>query len=282
MAFPLRLLGILAPALAALAAPAAEVTWMLGQLPPMVMTQGPLAGQGAGQVLFADLLRRDFPAFEWRIEYASPQRVLHEMERRDGICSFAFARLPEREGKILFSRRAMTMPGFGVILREDRLGEFRRFLDRNGAVDLALLGQAGRLSGGYVVGRPHFGILQDFIDHHDPSLSLVADDSVRLFRQLEARRLDFLFGLRDETNYFAETLGQEGRFASLPIAGTEQYGEAALNCSIGPVGHKVMAAFDAFLADDRHWAEFVAPWRRWLSPADYAMALVPRQTSPVR
>jgi uncharacterized protein (TIGR02285 family) len=215
------------------------------------------------------------------LEAAAPLRVLHEMERRDGICSFAFAKLPEREGKILF-RRAMAMPGFGVILREDRLGEFQRFLDKSGAVDLALLGQARGLSGGYVVGRPHFGILQDFIDHHDPKLALVADDSVKLFRQLEARRLDFLFGLRDETNYFAEVLGRNGRFASLPIAGTQQYGEAYLNCSTGPIGQKMMAAFDAFLADDRHWAEFVAPWQRWLSPADYAVALGAGHTSPVK
>jgi len=271
---------LLAAALCSWAARAERVVWMLPDLPPMVMSGSPLAGQAVGQALFT-LLAKRLPDFEWRMETAAPLRVLHEMQHRDGICSFAFAKLPEREGKMLFSRRAMTMPGFGVIVRQEKLAEFQRFLDASGAVDLSLLGHARGLTGGYVAGRPHFGVLQDYIDDPRHKPSLVADDPIRLFRQLAAHHLDFLFGLRDETNYFAAVIGS-AHFASLPIAGTENFGEAYVGCSTGPVGQKAIQALDAWLADDRHWAEFVAPWERWLSPADYAQALIPYQTSPVR
>lgn len=275
-----RVTLILAAALSAWIARAEPVVWMMPELPPMVMTGGPLAGQGVGRAIFA-VLARQLPDFQWRMETAAPLRIMHEMQHRDGICSFAFAKLPEREGKMLFSQRAMTMPGFGVIVREERQGEFRRFLDSSDAVDLSLLGHARGLTGGYVVARPHFGALQQYIDDPRHKPSLVADDPIRLFRQLAAHHLDFLFGLRDETNYFAAIIGG-AHFTSLPIAGTDKFGQAYLGCSTGPVGQRVMQALDAWLADDRHWAEFAAPWERWLSPADYAAALIPRQTSPVR
>jgi uncharacterized protein (TIGR02285 family) len=264
----------LAAALSAWTARAESIIWMLGTLPPMTMTEGPLAGQGAGQIVFA-ALSKNLSDFEWRVETASSLRVLHEMQTRDGICSFSFAKLPEREGKMLFSRRAMTVPGSGVILREDRLADFQRVLDPAGAVDLSLLGAAHDLTGGYVMGRPHFGTLKDYIADPRHKASLVADDPVKLFRQVAARHLDFLFALRDETNYFAEILGS-AKLISLPIAGTEKYGTAYVSCSTGPVGQRAMQAIDAWLADDRHWVEFVAPWERWLSPADYAEALIPR------
>ncbi len=275
-----RLPLILAAALSAGMARAEPAVWMLGALPPMVMTEGPLAGQGAGQVAFARLSPH-LSAFEWKVEIATPLRILHEIQHRDGICSFSFAKLPEREGKMLFSQRAMVVPGFGVIVREDRLEEFQRYLDSSGAVDLSLLGGARDYIGGYVAGRPHFGALKSYIADPGNKASLVADDPVKLFRQLAASHLDFMFGLRDETNYFAETLGNT-RLVSLPVAGTDKFGEAYVTCSTGPVGQRALQAIDAWLADDRHWAEFVAPWERWLSPADYQAALIPHQTKPVR
>ena len=269
-----RLPLILAAALSAGMARAEPAVWMLVAMPPMVMSDGPLAGQGAGQVAFARLSPH-LPGFDWRVGMAAPLRVLHEIQHRDGVCSFSFARLPEREGRMLFSRRAMAVPGFGVIVREDRLEEFRRYLDSSGAVDLSLLAKAQDYLGGYVAGRPHFGALKSYIADPAHKASLVGDDPQKLFRQLAARHLDFMFGLRDETNYYAEMFGK-ARLVSLPIAGTEKFGEAYVSCSAGPIGQRAIQAVDAWLADDRHWAEFVAPWERWLSPADYAAALIPR------
>ena len=275
MGFRLRALVLLAAALSGWAASAETLTWMLGDIRPMMMPEGDLAGQGAGQIDFK-ILQERLPQFDWRMESAAALRVLHEIQTRDGICSFGFAKLPEREGKMLFNARPMVVPGYGVLLREDRLDEFKPVLDKNGAVDLALLGKAPGLVGGYVGARPHFDVVKTYIEGH--KAALISDDAVKLFRQLQARRIDWLFGLRDEANYFAAMLGHGGRFASLPISGTDQFGQAYTSCSNGPIGRKAMAAIDALLADDRHWAEFVAPWERWLSPADYAAAL----RSPLR
>jgi len=262
---------LLALALLGIGARAETAVWMLPAIAPAVMPDGPFAGQGALEIGLR-ALGDALPQFDWRYEFATPLRELREIERRDGLCSLGFAKLPEREKVMLFNNRPMVTPGFGVILREDRAGEFRRFQDLTGAVDLDLLGEARDLSGGYVAGRPHFGTVKDFIDAKRGRL--IADsDTGRLFRQLKAGHLDYLFGLRDEVAYFAASLGEDAKFVSMPVIGADRFGKAYIACSAGPIGRRAMEAIDAYLADDAHWAAFMEPWRRWLSPEDYAAAV---------
>jgi len=244
---------------------------MLPNVVPAVITEGPFAGQG-GSELALRALGRALPQFTWRYEVASPLRELHDIALHDGLCSFGFAKLPEREKFMVFNNRPMVSPGYGLIVREDRLAEFRRFLDAEGAVDLDRLAEAKSLKGGYPAGRPRYGTLGDFIEKHGERLT-ADNDTNRLFRQLKAKRLDYLFGVRDEVFYFAATLGQGGTVTALPIVGMIRNNNGYIACSKGPIGEAVIAAVDAYLDDDAHWAAFIAPWERWMQPADYAAAL---------
>ena len=266
-------------ALAASAAGAAQITWLALDQPPGAILDGPAAGQGAiegeGRVL-----ARGLPFFDWRFQVARPLRILHEIEYRDGVCGFGFVKTPKREQAMLFNARPMPVPGYGIIVREGRLGDFKPLLDKTGSIDLGLL-REGALTGGFVTGRAYPKDLKDFLDYPRWRAAPVSEaDTSSLFRQLAAGRVDFLLALRDETAFFAETIGG-ARLASLPIAGADPFAMAHIACSAGPVGQKAMAAIDAWLADDRHWAEFAAPWQRWLSPEDYAAALR-AHTNPVR
>jgi len=53
----------------------------------------------------------------------------------------------------------------------------------------------------------------------------------------------------------------------------QRSGRGYIACSKGPVSEAVVAAVDAWLADDAHWAALMAPWARWLSPADFDAAV---------
>jgi uncharacterized protein (TIGR02285 family) len=259
---------------------AEQVTWISVSQAPASIAEGPLAGQGTDEVA-GRLFSRILTDFDWTLEVARPLRIRHEIEHRDGVCSNGLVRLPERETIMAFSARAMAVPGYGMILRADRLPDFQRYLDSSGAIDLDLL-RGAPLTGGYVAARPLFQTLKTFIDSAPEHPALVSTpDTVSLFRQLDGGRVDFLFGLRDETAYFAGQATIRSKLISLPIAGTDRYGFAYIACSNGPIGRHVIASIDAYLADDRHWSDFVSPWRRWLSPEDYAAALK-TQTNPVR
>lgn len=257
--------------LSCLGARAEEVVLMLPAVAPAVIADGPFAGQGGAEVS-ARLLGRALPQFQWRYEIAAPPRILHEIAQRDGICAMGMGKAPDREAFVLFDNRPGISPGFGLILREDRLPEFRRFLDAEGAVDLGRLTEAQDLRGGYPAGRPPFGAVKEFIEKASGRMSLDGDTN-RLFRQLKAKHLDYLFGARDEVVYFAATMGEDVKFVSLPIVGIDRFGKGYFACSKGAVGEAVIAAINAYLADDAHWAALTAPWARWLSPADYAAAL---------
>lgn len=270
---------VILAALVAKAAGAVQITWLVVDEPPGAILEGPSTGLGAVE-LDGRILVRALPDFDWRVEVARPLRILHEIEHRDGVCAFGFAKTAKREQIMLFNARPMPMPGYGIIVRQDRMADFQPFLDKSGAIDLGLL-RDGPLVGGFVAGRMHPKDLRDFIEAPGHGAALVPEaDTTSLFRRLAARRIDFLLASRDETAFFAQANGG-AHLTSLPIADTQQFGLAQISCSTGPAGQKAMAAIDAWLADDRHWAEFAAPWQRWLSPADYAAALT-GQTNPVR
>lgn len=252
------------------AARAEEVVWMLPVVAPAVIVDGPFAGLG-GSEAGRQVLEKALPQFQWRYETAAPLRVIHEIEQRDGVCAPGMGKTPEREGLMLFNNRPGVSPGYGVILREDRLAEFQRFLDADGAFDLDRLAEAKNLSGGYPAGRPRYGSLKDFVEKNPDRLTGDTDTN-RLFRQLKAKHLDYVLGLRDEAFYFA-TLGEEVKLVSLPLAGMPRFGKAYIACSKGPIGQAAMAAIDAYFADDAHWAASVGPWARWLSPDDFAALL---------
>ena len=247
-----------------------QATWMLPAVLPAVIPDGPFAGQG-GSERALHILGEALPQFPWRYEFAHPLRGLHEIAQHDGHCSSNVGRLPEREEIMIFSNRPMVSPGYGVILREDRVAEFQPFLDASGAVDLDKLGEAKELSGAYPAGRPHYGTMKSFIDGLQGRLT-VDSDTIRLFRQLKARRLDYYLGTRDEALYFAANLG-DVRVIALPIAGMPRYGLGYIACYKGAIGEKVINAVDDYLADDAHWAAFIAPWARWLTEEDFAAAL---------
>jgi uncharacterized protein (TIGR02285 family) len=253
------------------AATAEEAVWMIPAVPPAVVAEGPLAGQGGSELALRSL-GQALPQFAWRYEFATPLREMHEIAQRGGVCSFGFAKRPEREQIMLFNNRPMVSPGYGLIIRDDRSPEFQRFLDAGGALDLDRLAEDKALHGGYSAGRNLYGSMKDFIENN-PSRLTVDGDSGRLFRQLKARRLDYLFGSRDEVLYYASSLGNNATFTAFPLVGMSAYGKGYIACSKGPVGEKVIAAVDAYLDDDAHWATFIAPWERWLTPADFAAAV---------
>lgn len=252
---------------------------MLPVVPPAVVAEGPLAGQGASELALR-ALGEALPQFAWRYEFATPLRELREITQRDGLCSWGFARLPEREKVMIFNNRPMISPGYGLILREDRVAKFQPFLDASGAINLTRLAEAASLRGGYPGGRPQYATIKDFIEKNPGRLNSDSDTG-RLFRQLKAGHLDYLFGSRDEVVYYATTLGDNATFTAFPIAGMPAFDMGYIACSKGPISEKVIAAVNDYLADEAHWATFIAPWSRWMTPADFAATAKSPVVKPV-
>jgi len=90
-----------------IAAAADQVTWMVGDTPPLYIARGEEAGQGFSDRQI-DFLIKHLPGFTHTIVGSNAKRTLFEMEHRDGVCSVTLLRDAEREKVMEFSARPIV------------------------------------------------------------------------------------------------------------------------------------------------------------------------------
>jgi len=273
----------LALALSLLTASAAQaadhVTWLVSELAPRFIYEGPLKGHGYGDEQIAYLQSR-LPQFEHGIVSATIARALYELAHTDNSCLLTLTRTPERAETLLFSARPVRTPSSKIIVKQARVKEFSAFLDGEGAVDLSRLATSDSWRGGYVAARHTGGPMQEFIAAADRKARMEKAMSVDALLRLLARdRIDFVFASYLEALYEETTLHLDGVFTALTISGSDDHADLRVACSNSPLGKSVIASIDALLASDERWREFLQPLKRWLTPADFARA-VERKPDP--
>jgi len=263
-----------------LSAQAADsVSWMSEDSPPFYIYQGPLAGQGAGDLALGQIFAR-LPSFDHRRSEASIARIFHEMQYRDGVCYLGALRDPTREAFARFNRRPILLPSFRVLIEKSHRGEMAPFLTQNGEVDLSALAGSASLRGGYRLGTPYPGVLGRFIDNPDRKTRLDPILTVKQMNSmLSAGNIDFYVEDGIAVRYYTAGRPLDNSLLSLRIAGLPPTIATYIACSDRPVGRAVVAQLDRLFEDDRVWADFLAPFGRWLEAADFAMALAARSVS---
>jgi uncharacterized protein (TIGR02285 family) len=240
------------------------ITWLMADLPPNHIEDGPYAGQGIKDKQLAFLKER-LPQFQHHALVASVARMWYEMPRNDGNCIIGVYHTAEREAFTRFSARPAQIDGYRLIFRRDRAPRIANYLTAEGTVDLATLGNRNDLNGGYLHGSVYVPLIRNFIDDaarvgrldHYPT-------TTRMFNLLLAGRIDYVFAQPFEAAYFAEIEGhQAGNLQARPIARLASTADSYIACSDKPVGRAAIAAIDQILADDGNWRDFTAMLRAW-------------------
>jgi uncharacterized protein (TIGR02285 family) len=255
------------------------VTWMTEDLPPVYIYHGPSEGQGIGDLSIRFLMAH-LPEFQYRVVPANTSRIFYEMARRDGVCYWGAWRTPERQEFAVFSNRVVPGPAFRIVVDADHAADFRPFMTDKGEVDLALLADSDRLSGGYVAGQPYPGVIGAFIDAPDRRTQLSRVGQIaQLYSLLDAGRVGFIIGNGVETTYYLSRPQGNRKFVALPIKGAPtSVGYVA--CSKGATGIAIVARIDTLLSDDTVWARYLSPLLRWGDPEDYAAGLAVKPEQP--
>lgn len=267
-----RIIAILVAACAATAAAAEDVTWILPEFPPAFISGPALARQGYGDRQLKFLIEH-LPQFHHTTLNSTSARIWHEIEMREGVCTLAAARLPERERLAVFSARSFRGATNQVVIRTDHLRDFQPFLDPSGALDLARLAASDHLRGGFTDGASYGPAIDAFI--HDPARRTPLDMTPHLrmpLTLLDKGRLDFVFGYYMEMTYYRRIGLLDDHFTALPTRPEQSRQDGYVACSDTPLGHKVIAAVDALLASDETMLAFIEPLRDWYSPADFEAA----------
>ena len=266
----LILLCGLLPALLMQSASAKErIFWLVRDLPPFTIFEGPEKGQGVIDQLLP-LLTRQMPEYDHTIVRVNRARGIQMLQDRNTFtCDPTLLWTPERAKYALFSMPTLGVLSGGLVLRKENQALVAPYLD-NQEVDLhGLLSNAPVKLG--IVAERSYGTQIDAIVQQLPDTALSRhygnDATANLLQMQKLGRLRLVLGYWHEVRYLLQQQG--GSLADYqfhPVQGVERYQFLHVACSDNPSGRKAVAHINQLLPALRR---DVLPglYAHWLDPS---------------
>ncbi|MNG86895.1 hypothetical protein D3C81_891320 [compost metagenome] len=266
----LVLLCGLLPALLLQPASAKErIFWLVRDLPPFTILEGPEKGQGVIDQLLP-LLIRQMPEYDHSIVRVNRARGIQMLQDLNSFtCDPTLLWTPERAEYVRFSVPSLGVLSGGLVLRKDSEALVAPYLDGQ-EVDLhGLLSKAPLKLG--VVAERSYGTQIDAILRQLPDTAFSRhygnDATANLLQMQQLGRLRMVLGYWPEVRYLVEQQG--GALADYrfhPVQGVNRYQFLHVGCSNSKLGREAIAHIDQLLPALRR---DVLPglYARWLDPA---------------
>lgn len=253
---------------ACLTAPQAQakepLVWLLRDLPPLTIFEGPQKGQGAVDRLLP-LLMASLPEYDHSILRVNRARGMQMLHEPGFACDPALLWTPERAKSVAYSIPSMGMNSNGLIVRNQDKALLNPFTHQ-GEVDLGALLAKGDLKLGVIAERS-YGALIDGVLKHAPPEQLTAhygNDALGSLLQMQRLdRLKLLLGYWPEVRYQASQQGIALRDLKFyPVEGNAKYQFIRVACSDNAQGHAAISRINETLRSLRHerLPEFYAAW----------------------
>ncbi|WP_286919934.1 TIGR02285 family protein [Pseudomonas sp. UBA6753] len=266
----LVLLCGLLPALLLQPASAKErLFWLVRDLPPFTILEGPEKGRGVIDQLLP-LLIRQMPEYDHSIVRVNRARGIQMLQDLNSFtCDPTLLWTPERAEYVRFSVPSLGVLSGGLVLRKDSEALVAPYLDGQ-EVDLhGLLSKAPLKLG--VVAERSYGTQIDAILRQLPDTAFSRhygnDATANLLQMQQLGRLRMVLGYWPEVRYLVEQQG--GALADYrfhPVQGVNRYQFLHVGCSNSELGREAIAHIDQLLPALRR---DVLPglYARWLDPA---------------
>lgn len=262
------MLGILLGLLPASAWAKETLVWLLRDLPPLTIFEGPEKGQGAIDQMLAVLIH-NMPEYDHQIIRVNRARALQVLQGKNFACDPTLLWTPERARFIAFSMPSMGTLSNGLILGAQQRPLLEPYL-KNGEVDLRALLDSQSIKLGLVAERSYSTPIDDIIKQApEQSLSRHYGDNAvaSLLQMQQLGRLQMLLGYWPEIRYLG---AQQGLAADAliyyPIQGVARYQFVHVGCSDTDLGREAIAHIDQLLQGLRQ--EALPPmYARWLDSA---------------
>ncbi|MCU1763306.1 TIGR02285 family protein [Pseudomonas sp. 14P_8.1_Bac3] len=243
------LAALLLCAAPAMAQPKDTMIWLLRDLPPLTIFEGPEKGQGVIDQLLP-LLIDGMPQYRHALMRVNRARALQMLHEPSLTCDAALNKSKERERWIAFSIPVFRAMSNGLAVRRVDHEVIAPFL-HDGEVDLAALLASGHEQLGIVAER-NYGEYLDALLKQAPRDALTlhyGNDALGSLLQMQRLgRLRFLLGYRPEIRYQAEQQGiAEDELQFYPIRGAEKFLSGYIGCSDTPQGRQAIAEINALL-----------------------------------
>ncbi|MGE8187602.1 TIGR02285 family protein [Pseudomonas sp. NPDC086278] len=250
-----------------MAQPRDTLIWLVRDLPPLTIFEGPKKGQGIIDQLLP-LLIAGMPQYDHTVMRVNRARGLQMLHEPFLTCDAALNKSKERERWIAFSIPVFRAMSNGLAVRRVDHDVLAPFL-QDGEVDLAALLASGREKLGIIAER-NYGEYLDALLKQAPPDALTAhygNDALGSLLQMQRLgRLHLLLGYRPEIRYQAQQQGiAEDDLQFYPIRGAEKYLSGYIGCSDTPKGRQAIVEINQLLRKmprDRLSEAYAA----WLDP----------------
>lgn len=242
--------------------------WVLRDLPPTTIFEGPQKGQGViDQALPA--LMASLPEYDHQVVHVNRARGMQMLREQPFVCDPALMFNPQRAQWVAFSITSFRVFSNGLaVLRRDRDGLLPFIHD--GRVDLrALLASAPHTVG--VVAERSYGEQIDTLLDQAPPETLIAhygNNAIGNLLQMQRRgRLKGLIGYQPEIRFQAQQQGLDPNDLEFyPIQGMPTYQSVNVGCSNTARGRQAVERINQALLELRQH-KLLELYAQWLEPS---------------
>ncbi|WP_416740755.1 TIGR02285 family protein [Pseudomonas sp. NFX71] len=251
----------------AMAQPKETIIWLLRDLPPLTIFEGPKKNQGVIDQLLP-LLIAGMPQYEHTLMRVNRARALQMLYEPSLTCDAALNRSKERERWIAFSTPVFRAMGNGVAVRRVDRETLAPFI-QDGELDLAaFLANGGEKLG--IIAERNYGDYLDTLLKQAPADSLTShygNDALGSLLQMQRLgRLRLLLGYRPEIRYQAQQQGiAEDELQFYPIRGAEKFLSGYIGCTDTPKGRQAIIEINQLLRKMPH-ERLSEAYAAWLDP----------------
>lgn len=241
--------------------------WLLRDLPPLTIFEGPQKDQGALDQLMP-MLEAHLPQYRHQVLHVNRARGIQILRTPSLTCDPALLWTPERAQYVVFSSKAYVVVSNGVMIRRSQQVAMAPFIVE-GHFDLQAFLQTPKARLGAVAERSYGPAIDQRLklaDAHKLALHYGNDALGSLLQMQRLGRLEAVLGYWTEIRYQAMQQGIDpDDLMFFPIKGAAPYQRTYIGCSDTPQGRQAIERINVALRDIPQ-QQVQASYARWLDP----------------
>lgn len=227
------------------------LVWLLRDLPPLTIFEGPRKGQGALDQLLPILIEH-LPEYRHQVLHVNRARGMQMLREPTFTCDPSLLWTAERAKYVVFSSQAFVVASNGITIRRDQQEGMAAYI-REGQFDLQAFLDAHRARVGAVAERSYGPVIDERLKHadaHKLALHYGNDALGSLLQMQRLGRLEAVLGYWPEIRYHAMQQGiASDDLVFYPIKDSAPYQRIHIGCSDTPQGHLAIERINQALHD---------------------------------
>ncbi|KQM53566.1 hypothetical protein ASE80_24805 [Pseudomonas sp. Leaf15] len=244
------------------------LTWLLRDLPPMTIFEGPQKNQGALDQLLP-MLREHLPEYRHQVMHVNRARGIQMLRAQSLTCDPSLLWTPERAQYVVFSAQAFVTVSNGVTIQRSQQAAMAPYIVA-GQFDLQAFLKAHKARIGATAERSYGPAVDEQLKHADPhTLALhYGNDALGSLLQMQRLgRLEAVLGYPPEIRYHAQQQGIAAEdLLFFPIKDSAPYQRTHIGCSNTPQGRQAIQRIDQALGEIP-LEQVQQSYASWLDPA---------------